>query len=100
MDEEGTKKEDGKKSKIKDSSWGSGANSRYHRSPDERVSSNFGPDDPRKKSASKGENSSYMTFLGVTPVAQKGLEKYHKVYLQKVEKIEQEKNKVVEANER
>lgn len=73
MDEEGNKKEDGKKSKIKDGSWGSPANSRYHRSPEDRVSSQIGPDDFRKKSASKGENPSYLTFLGVTPVAQKGL---------------------------
>lgn len=71
---------------------------RYDRSPDNRASSNI--DDGRKRTQSKNENPLYLSFVGVTPSAQKGLEKYHKVYLQKLERIEQEKNKQTEIEER
>jgi hypothetical protein len=82
MDEEAAKQEGGKKSKIKDSGWG-GLSGRYE-SPSYLKS----PNDDKKKSHSKGE-SLLNSSVGVTPAAQKGIEKYHKVYLKKVEKVEE-----------
>ena len=77
MDEEAAKQEGGKKSKIKDSGWG-GLSGRYE-SPSYLKS----PNDDKNKSHSKGDS------VGITPAAQKGIEKYHKVYLKKVEKVEE-----------
>lgn len=74
MDEEAAKQEGGKKSKKKDSGWG-GLSGR-HESPSYLKS----PNDDKKKSHSKED------WVGIT---QKGIEKYHKVYLKKVEKVEE-----------
>ena len=72
MDDDGNKKEEKKKSKVKDSSYvSSGGNSRYQSPEVNRASSHL--DEVMKKSYTRGEQSLNMSYLGVTPVAQKGL---------------------------
>ena len=86
MDEEGFKKDEGQKSKIKDSNWGVSI-PRYQNSPGQkmiRASSNLEINESRKKSYLKGDNSVLLSSLGVTPSAQLGLERYQKVYLHKM----------------
>lgn len=42
------------------------------------------------KKMSTGRYTNFQSQLGVTPAAQRGLDKYHKVYLSKIEKLEKE----------
>lgn len=49
---------------------------------------------------STGRYTNFQSQLGVTPAAKRGLDKYHKVYLSKIEKLEKEEVKKKEDEER